>query len=156
MLHSWRHYYRWPATGYWSVMVNNLWRWWISLATSTWLSLLFSIHSNSLALVSDYRIEAVTSSDQKASVARLQMFIEVHIPYSTGGVGTARILAEQTLAAGRDKAHSIFKLTRPDNFLGNKTLADWQLTTKSAEVFSCQSFMLYSITVPINSNCVYV
>ena len=25
-----------------------------------------------------YRIEAVTSSDQKASVARLQMFIEVH------------------------------------------------------------------------------
>ena len=43
-----------------------------------------------------------------------------------GGVGTARILAEKTLAVGRGKAHSIFELTRPDNFLADKTLADWQ------------------------------
>ena len=56
------------------------------------------------------------------------------IPYSTklwwektlGGVGTARKLAEKTLAVGRGKAHSIFELMRPHNFLANKTLADWQ------------------------------
>ena len=35
-------------------------------------------------------------------------------------VETARILAEKTLAVGRGKAHSIFELTRPGNFLADK------------------------------------
>ena len=43
-----------------------------------------------------------------------------------GEVGTARLLVEKTLAFGRGKAHLIFELTRPDNFLADKTLADWQ------------------------------
>ena len=43
-----------------------------------------------------------------------------------GGIGTARKLAEKTLGVGRGKAHSILKLTRPQNFLADKSLADWQ------------------------------
>ena len=39
-------------------------------------------------------------------------------------VGTARKLAEKTLVVSRGKAHSIFELTRPHNFLADKTLAD--------------------------------
>ena len=40
-----------------------------------------------------------------------------------GGVGAKRILAEKALAVGRGKAHSIFELTRPDNFLVDQILA---------------------------------
>ena len=43
-----------------------------------------------------------------------------------GRVGAARILVEKTLAVGRGKAHSIFEFTRPDNFLADQILVDWQ------------------------------
>ena len=43
-----------------------------------------------------------------------------------GGIGTARKLAEETLAVGRGKVHSLLELTRSHNILADKTLADWK------------------------------
>ena len=57
-----------------------------------------------------------------------------YIAQNFGRVATARKLAEKILAIGRGKAHSLLELTRPHHFLVDKTLADWQLTAKSAKV----------------------
>jgi len=43
-----------------------------------------------------------------------------------GGVGTARKLAEKTLAVDIKRVHYLVELMRPHNFLADKTLADWQ------------------------------
>ena len=47
--------------------------------------------------------------------------MQYRIAQNFGGIGTARKLAEKTLAVGRGKAHSLLELTRSHNVLADKT-----------------------------------
>ena len=78
-------------------------------------------------------------------------YVCIFIPYSTKlwRSWNCKNIGGENFGGSRRQAYSIFEFTRPDKFLADKTLADWQWTAKSAKVFSRQSFVLYGMITNI-------